>query len=86
MIEREVILLNSTGLHARPASMLVKEAAKYTSEIQIIKDEKRYNPKSIISILSMGAMKGDHLVIRATGEDEERAAGELREFIEKLTD
>ena len=86
MIEREVILLNSTGLHARPASMLVKEAAKYTSEVQIIKDEKKYNPKSIISILSMGAMKGDHLTIRATGEDEERAAGELGEFIEKLTD
>lgn len=81
MVEREVILLNDTGLHARPASMIVKEAAKYTSEIKIIKNEKEYNAKSIMSLLSMGAVKGDYLVIKAMGEDEEKAVEELRDFI-----
>lgn len=82
MIEREIVLLNDTGLHARPASMLVKEAAKYISEIKIIKNKKEHNAKSIMSILSMAAVKGDKLIMRATGEDEERAVKELGDFIE----
>ncbi|CAK7034499.1 HPr family phosphocarrier protein [Tissierella carlieri] len=82
MVQREIVLLNDTGLHARPASMIVKEAAKYISEIKIIKNEKEYNAKSIMSILSMGAIKGDCLVIRAIGEDEEKAVEELGDFIE----
>ncbi|MCQ4924442.1 HPr family phosphocarrier protein [Tissierella carlieri] len=82
MVQREIVLLNDTGLHARPASMIVKEAAKYISEIKIIKNEKEYNAKSIMSILSMGAIKGDCLVIRAIGEDERKAVEELGDFIE----
>ncbi len=82
MIEREIVLLNDTGLHARPASMIVKEATKYISEIKIIKNEKEYNAKSIMGILSMGAVKGDRLVIKAIGDDEEKAVKELGDFIE----
>lgn len=82
MVEREIVLLNDTGLHARPASMIVKEASKYTSDIKIIKNEKEYNPRSIMSILSMGAVKGDSLVIKAIGEDEEKAVKELGDLIE----
>lgn len=82
MIERELVLLNDTGLHARPASMIVKEATKYISEIKIIKNEKEYNAKSIMGILSMGAVKGDRLVIKAIGDDEEKAVKELGDFIE----
>lgn len=86
MLEREIVLLNDTGLHARPASMIVKEATKYTSEIRIIKDEKEYNAKSIMSILSMGAVKGDCLVVKAIGVDEEKVVEELGDFIEKIID
>lgn len=86
MLEREIVLLNDTGLHARPASMIVKEATKYTSEIKIIKDEKEYNAKSIMSILSMGAVKGDCLVVKAIGDDEEKVVEELGDFIEKIID
>ncbi|MCK9444448.1 MAG: HPr family phosphocarrier protein [Tissierellaceae bacterium] len=83
MAEREVILSNDTGLHARPASMVVREANKYESEIKFIKEDKEYNGKSIMSILSMGAIKGDAILIRALGKDEENAVVELKEFIEK---
>ena len=87
MFEIEVILNNESGLHARPASMIVKEAGKYKSEIKIIKGEKEYNPKSIMSVLSMGAVKGDTLLIKAIGEDAEVALGELKDFIEnKIVD
>lgn len=82
MVERQIVLLNDTGLHARPASMIVKEATKYDSEIKIIKNEKEYNAKSIMNILSMGAANRDCLIIRATGKDEEKAVEELCHFIE----
>lgn len=63
MVERRVTLENESGLHARPASMIVNEAGKYKSEIVFIKDEKKYNGKSIMGVLSMGAAKGDSLII-----------------------
>ncbi|MFX0560361.1 HPr family phosphocarrier protein [Tepidibacillus infernus] len=40
MLSKQVIINNETGLHARPASMLVKEASKYQSEIIITVDDK----------------------------------------------
>ncbi|KGG79493.1 phosphocarrier protein HPr, partial [Caloranaerobacter azorensis H53214] len=47
----QVELKNETGLHARPASIFVKEASKYASDIKIIKNGREYNAKSIMGIL-----------------------------------
>ncbi len=63
------------------ASMIVNEAGKYKSEIVFIKDEKEYNGKSIIGVLSMGAAKGDTLIIQAKGEDQEEAVLGLKDLI-----
>lgn len=82
MITKEIVLLNESGLHARPASMFVKEASKYKCTIKVIKDGKEYNPKSIMSILSMGAGKGDSIIIQAEGENEENVVNELANFIQ----
>ena len=84
MYKETISLENESGLHARPASILVKEASKYTSEIKLIKDENEYNPKSIMSILTMGGSKGDHIIIEAEGEDEEEAVKGLIETIKAL--
>lgn len=69
MIKKDVILKNETGLHARPASLFVKEASKFTSDIKVGKDGKEFNAKSIMGILSMGATKGDTISIKADGKD-----------------
>lgn len=76
-----VQLQNETGLHARPASMFVKTASKYKAEIKIFKDDKEYNAKSIISVLSMGATKGDKLTIMAMGEDAEEALADIQTLV-----
>ena len=81
MISTEVILINKTGLHARPAALFVKEASKYKSNINIIKGEKTYNAKSIMGLLSMGAAKGDSIKIETDGEDEEIALNNLVELL-----
>ena len=78
----KVILNNETGLHARPASMFIKEASKYSSEIKVIKDEKEYNGKSIMGVLSMGAGKGSKLTIAAEGVDENEAVKGLEKLID----
>lgn len=70
MIEKEYTLNNPQGLHARPASLLVQAAAQSKSEVTLIKNEKEYNAKSILGILSVGAQKGDSLIIRIDGPDE----------------
>lgn len=80
--EKKVTLINEVGLHARPASIFIQEAVKFVSEIFVEKDHKIYNAKSIMSILSMGASKGDTIVIRADGEDAETAVDSLVDLIE----
>ncbi|PKM52157.1 MAG: HPr family phosphocarrier protein [Firmicutes bacterium HGW-Firmicutes-7] len=69
-------LKNEEGIHARPANLFSKTAMKFACDIQVLKNgeaSKVYNPKSIISVLSMGAIKGDELTIIANGADEEEA-------------
>lgn len=86
MYKAEVVIKNEVGLHARPASLFIKEAAKYKSEIKIIKDKKEYSGKSILSVLSMGAVKGDTLSIVADGADERDAVNALKALVESGLD
>lgn len=81
MAEREIVLINETGLHARPASMIVREVSRYDCDIKFIKDNKEYNPKSLMSLLSMGAVKGDSVLIKAIGNDAENTVEDLADFI-----
>ena len=83
MVEKKVIINNEIGIHARPASLLVKEASKYRADSIIIKSGNKYNCKSIMNILSMGAKKGDEIVITCEGPDEEKALEALVYLIEE---
>lgn len=78
-----VKLQNEEGLHARPASIFSKAAMKYKCNLVLLKNNgaKEYNPKSIMSVLSVGAIKGDELTIIANGVDEEDAISKLKELI-----
>ncbi|MBS4538729.1 HPr family phosphocarrier protein [Clostridium sp. D2Q-11] len=82
MIKSEVKITNKTGLHARPASLFVSESSKYKSEIKAINGDKEYNAKSIMGILSMGAVEGDIITIIAEGSDEKEAVEGLVKLIE----
>lgn len=84
MIEKKVKISNEIGLHARPASLFIQEAIRFSSHIEVVKDDKVYNGKSIMSILSMSAGKDEEITIRAKGEDEEEAVNALVELINNL--
>ena len=83
MIKEEVEVGSEPGLNARAANLFVKKASSFKSEITIIKDDKEYDGKSIMGILSMGAVKGDKILIKAEGNDEEEAVKVLVELIKK---
>ena len=82
MEQFDVVVQNKVGLHARPASLFVKEANKQKCSVKVLKDGKEYNAKSIMSILSMGAHKGTQLSIITDGEGEK----EVMQAIKKLFD
>jgi phosphotransferase system HPr (HPr) family protein len=70
-------LKNKTGLHARPAAVFVNKAQTYESEIEIEKDNRSINAKSIMGLMSLGAAFGDTIILKADGNDEEKAVEEL---------
>lgn len=80
-----VVLNNEEGLHARPANIFSRIASQFESEIVLYKnnnENKRYNPKSILSLMSMGAAMNDQITIIAEGEDEGKAVLDLQALIE----
>lgn len=66
-------IINKLGLHARAASKLVTLASKYSCDIQIAKDDKVVDGKSIMSVMMLAASKGTELKIQTTGADQEQA-------------
>jgi phosphocarrier protein HPr len=81
MAERETTVGPDAGLHARPAAQFVKTAKGFSSDIVVIKGEKEANAKSSLKIMTLGAKKGDRIVIRAEGDDAQEAVDALTELI-----
>ena len=81
MAERSVQVINKNGVHARPAAEIVKAAAKFKSEIVIIRDEMEVNGKSIMGVMMLAAECGATLLIRASGPDEEEALDALAKLV-----
>ncbi len=72
-ISVEVAIKNPSGLHARPAAMVVEKAKTLDADISIQKGEKKANAKSIMSVLTLGASHGDVIHITADGPDAQTA-------------
>ncbi len=81
MIERSVQIMNRNGLHARPAAEVVKTAAKFKSEITMIRDDLEVNGKSIMGVMMLAAEFGAALTIRADGPDAQQAVDAIAELI-----
>jgi phosphocarrier protein HPr len=75
--ERSVRIANRNGLHARPAAEIVKVAAKYRSDVTIVRDDLEVNGKSIMGVMMLAAEYGSTLTLRANGEDAEEAVEAL---------
>jgi phosphocarrier protein HPr len=80
MILKEFVILAPQGMHARPATILLKLAKQFRSEISLKKDEKQVPLKSMLNILACSIKCGDSISVLVHGEDEADAALAMEKF------
>lgn len=83
MVESIVIVKWRAGLHARPASDLVKLANRFKSRIAVRKSDMEIDGKSVIGIMTLGAPYKSKLTIIVDGDDEKEAISAIRNLFEK---
>lgn len=71
------------GLHARPASLLVKEAKQFESEITMTKGTRKGDLKKIFTIMALGVKQGESVTVQVEGPDEEAAATMVETFLKE---
>lgn len=81
MKEITVVITNESGLHARPATAFTQLAATFASKLTIGVGEKVVDAKSILTVLTLGAVKGTSVVLTADGADEDAAIEALSQFL-----
>lgn len=77
MLKETITLQNKLGIHVRPASLIVKIAAKFKSNFYIKKDDVKINGKSIMGVMMLAAGKDSSLELIFDGVDEESLKKEI---------
>jgi len=83
-VEFDAVIDNPSGLHARPAAMFVKTAARYRADVRVTDLTSGKGPASaasLIALMSLGVNRGAKVRIEATGPDAEAVARELKELV-----
>ncbi|WP_053366018.1 phosphocarrier protein HPr [Bacillus sp. FJAT-27245] len=83
MPEKQFMVTAETGIHARPATLLVQTASRFDSEINLEYKGKKVNLKSIMGVMSLGIGQGSAISISAEGGDAEEALRTLEETLKK---
>ncbi|GAB6106822.1 HPr family phosphocarrier protein [Fusibacter bizertensis] len=82
----EAVVKSKNGIHARPASMIANLSSKYQGEINLYKSDKKYNGKSIMSIMSMGLQENEVVSIEVIGDQADEMELAIKEIIDNITD
>jgi phosphocarrier protein HPr len=80
MISRDYTISDQHGMHARPATALLKLGRRFRSEISLKKDGKTIQMKSMLNILALALKYGETVAVVISGEDEKEAAEALDSF------
>ncbi len=83
MKEKELLIENKLGLHARAAAQIVKVASAYSSKITLVKDGMEVDGKSIMGIMMLAAGKGSTILVAVHGADEENAVAGLEKLFKE---
>lgn len=81
MKEFSYVITDSEGIHARPAGLLVKEAAKFQSDIKLKKGEKEADAKRIFGVMGLAVKCGEEIVMTAEGADEAEAIAAIETLL-----
>lgn len=86
MVEGRAVIVNPIGMHARCASQFIAFVNKFSCHIELIKDDKVANGKSILNVLMLGLNQGDEFTVRVRGKNEEIVLNEILEFVKLMHD
>ena len=81
LLKKKIQIKNSQGLHARPASLLVKIANRFASEVIVRKDAEEVSGKSIMGLLTLAANRGSYVEIEISGDDAVEAMKAIEDFL-----
>jgi phosphocarrier protein HPr len=81
MISKEVEIINKLGLHARASAKLTQAATRHSCDINITRNSRTINAKSIMGVMMLAAGKGSKITIETNGADEKEAMTALTELI-----
>ncbi len=82
MLQQNVQIINSLGMHARASAKLTQLAGNFQSEIWLAKNGRRVNAKSIMGVMMLAAAKGSEISIETSGDDENEAMRALLDLIQ----
>ena len=80
-VKKRIQIRNPQGLHARPASIFVRIANKYESDITVKKGAEVVSGKSIMGLMTLAANQGSMIEIEVSGSDAQQALEELEQFL-----
>ncbi|TPR40839.1 phosphocarrier protein HPr [Apilactobacillus micheneri] len=76
-------IVSATGIHARPATLLVQTASKFKSELSLTYQDKSVDLKSIMGVMSLGVGQNADIIVSAEGDDEKEAINAISESFKK---
>ena len=81
MTQQDVVIVNAMGLHARAAARFVQLASRYQSRIQVSRDSRSADGKSILGLMALIGAQGERLTIKVEGADEQEAVRALVDLV-----
>jgi phosphotransferase system HPr (HPr) family protein len=82
--ERQLTIMNKVGLHARPAALFVQTAARFKdTRVEVVKDGKVRDAKSILNVLTLGVSQGTTITVRADGPQADAAVAALTDLVDR---
>lgn len=81
MLQKDVMIINKLGLHARASAKLTQLASSFKCEVMMSRNNRRVNAKSIMGVMMLAAAKGTTISIETDGEDEAEAMTALVNLI-----
>jgi phosphocarrier protein len=81
MKEYSYIITDPVGIHARPAGLLVKELARFSSAITISRGEDSCDGKKLLALMKLRVKQGENIVVKADGTDEDAAIEAAKAFL-----
>jgi phosphocarrier protein len=81
MQRRELEIINKLGLHARASAKLTQLAAKFESDVQVMRSGRKVNAKSIMGVMMLAAGKGSKITVEIEGPDEDAAMDAIAKLV-----